>query len=85
MDPREERLPGWAKEIINGLRQRVQHGNEPLLREVAKLRPEVAALRAKNEALTELLQMAAKGGHVAASQIVAVIEEYAPWKDESAS
>lgn len=81
MDSREVNLPKWAQELIKDLRQRVQFGNEPLLKEVAELRPKVASLRAKNDALMELLSMAAKGGHLASSDIIAVISEYAPWKD----
>lgn len=83
MDPREVTLPKWAQQTINDLRKRVQSGNEPLLKEVSQLRPQVAHLRAKNDALNELLQMAAKGGHVAALDIINVIQDYAPWKEEA--
>lgn len=82
MDSREERLPAWCKELLSSLRQRVQSGNEPLLKELAMLRPKVADLAAKNNALTKLLfEIATEDGHVGASDIISVIEEYAPWKD----
>lgn len=81
MDSREQNLPKWAQDIINHLRKRVQYGNEPLIAELAKLRPKVEALKAKNDALIELLQAAARGGHMTSSDIITVITEYAPWKD----
>jgi hypothetical protein len=81
-DPREEKLPAWARGLLKELRHRAQCDSETLLKEVSELRPTVAKLRARNEALSELLQMAAKGGHVTSQEIVSIIEEYAPWKDE---
>lgn len=80
-DPREEKLPVWAKQLLEHLRKEIQHGCEPLLKELAVLRPKNAQLKAENDALRELLGMAAKGGHIAAAEIMKVIEEYAPWKD----
>ena len=44
--------------------------------EIAKLRPQVALLKARNEALTELLECAARGGHKTASEIVDIIHGY---------
>ncbi len=82
MDERENKLPVWAKETLANLRRQVQRGNEPLIKECATLRPLVVKLRAENDALKDLLAAAAKGGHLTAQQIIGVIEEYAPWKDE---
>lgn len=73
MDPREEKLPQWAQQLIKGLRERADIAREPLVREVAKLRPQVELLRRRNEALTELLECAAKGGHPTAQEIIAII------------
>jgi hypothetical protein len=75
-DEREARLATWARELIADLRKRVQYATEPLAAEVAKLRPQVALLKARNDALTELLECAAKGGHKAAWEIVQIIEGY---------
>lgn len=75
-DEREEKLPAWAQSLIRGLRERLKIANEPLLAEVAKLRPQVDLLKARNEALTELLECAARGGHKTASEIVDIIHGY---------
>ncbi len=82
-DSREEKLPSWARQLIADLRKRVQYGNEPLIKEIATLRPLHKKLKAENDALKELLRAAAKGGHLTAQDIIAVIEEYAPWKEEN--
>lgn len=58
-DERENRLPQWAKQLIADLRRKVQQCNEPMIAEIAKLRPQVELLKARNEALTELLDCAA--------------------------
>lgn len=81
MDPREEKLPQWARQLIDDLRKRVQYGNEPNIKELATLRPQIAKLKAQNDALNDLLSAAAKGGHLTSQQIVEVIVNYAPWKD----
>lgn len=82
-DDREARLPQWAQSLIASLRERVRIGMEPATRELAKLRPRCAKLQAENDALKELLQAAARGGHLTAQEIVTVIQSYAPWKEES--
>lgn len=76
MDEREVRLPAWAQQLIADLRKKVQYGNEPLMKELAKLRPQVELLMARNGALTELLECAAMGGHKTAQEIVKIIEAY---------
>lgn len=75
-DPREDRLPVWVRELLADLRRRLEAQPEPLTRELAKLRPEVARLKARNEALIELLECAARGGHQTAQQVVEVLEQY---------
>ncbi len=76
MEPKEENLPVWAKQLIADLRRHVQYGNEPLLKEISQLRPQVELLKRRNEALTELLDCAAKGGHTTAKEIMDVISTY---------
>jgi hypothetical protein len=76
LDEREKSLPKWAQTLIAELRQRVQFGNEALLNEVAKLRPQVEFLKRRNEALTELLDCAAKGNHKTAIEIMEIIRSY---------
>jgi hypothetical protein len=80
-DEREARLPAWVRELLGHLRREVATGRDPLLRELSVLRPQLDKVRAINEALTELLQCAAKGGHMTAGEIVAVIESYTPWEE----
>lgn len=75
-DEREARLPRWAQTMLSTLRERVKVATEPLVAELAKLRPKVKRLRAQNEALTELLQCAALGGHHDAQTIVEVLQNY---------
>lgn len=75
-DPREDKLPNWAKELIADLRRRIQYGNEPLINEIAKLRPQMEKMRAQHEAMTELLECAARGGHKTAQEIIAIIQAY---------
>lgn len=76
MDPREERLPQWAQQMIRDLRKRLEMATEPFVREMAKLRPQMELLKARNEALTELLECAARGGHATSQVIVEVIQAY---------
>ena len=76
MDPREVKLPVWARELIATLRLRVETDNEPLRREVVKLRPLVEELKRRNEALTELLECAARGQHKTAQEIMEIIQTY---------
>jgi hypothetical protein len=76
MDEREAKLPKWAQDLITDLRKRVEHGNEPLLKELAQLRPKMELIKARNEAMTELFECAAKGGHATAQEIVQIIEGY---------
>lgn len=75
-DDREDKLPAWAKQIIHDLRQRLRTSNEPLVAELAKLRPQVEFLKRRNEALTELLECAALGQHKTAAEIVAILHTY---------
>lgn len=75
MDEREKNLPKWAQELIASLRRRVESGNEPLLREVARLRPLNEKLKSENEAYREFLDCAARGKHMTAQAIVDVLDE----------
>lgn len=85
MDEREARLPAWAREVIADLRRRVQCATGQLTRELSRLRPQVEKLAAENNAMRELMQAAARGGHMGASEIVRVIDEYKPWSDDEVS
>jgi len=76
VDERELRLPVWARELICDLRSQVAAKTGPLARELATLRPRVELLRSKNEALTELLNCAAKGEHPTAQVIMKVLRTY---------
>ncbi len=76
VDSREEKLPVWAKQLIADLRRRIEAQGEPLVRELARLRPQVDLLKARNEALTELLECAARGGHKTAEEIMEIIRSY---------
>ncbi len=76
MDEREARLPAWTRELIADLRRRVQYAMEPAVMELTKLRPQVQLLKARNEALTELLDCAARGGHKDAQEIMEIIRTY---------
>lgn len=75
-DEREKSLPKWAQQMIAELRQRINSNEEPLLKELVRLRPKVELLQASNEALHELLRCAAKGGHVSAADIESVLSGY---------
>jgi hypothetical protein len=76
MDDREAKLPAWARELIADLRRRVQCATEHLAAEVAKFRPQMELLKSRNEALTELLDCAARGGHKTAQAIMEIIRAY---------
>lgn len=76
IDEREARLPAWCRELLANLRQRIQVSNEPLVKELALLRPKVELLQARNNAMEELLLCAANGGHMTARAIMDVIEGY---------
>lgn len=76
MEEREKNLPRWAQELIADLRKRVSAAVDPLTREIARLRPERDTLKARNEALIELLECAARGGHKTAQDIVNVLAGY---------
>lgn len=76
MYPREEKLPAWARDLIADLRKLVETGREPLVKELASLRPQNELLKAKEGALMELLECAARGGHLGAASIVRVLSGY---------
>jgi hypothetical protein len=76
MDERESRLPMWTKELLADLRKRVACGNEPLIKEITRLRPKVELLSARNGALMELLECAARGGSIASCDIINIIQGY---------
>lgn len=76
MDPREANLPRWAQEMIKKLRDRLDISRDPLVTEVAKLRPQVELLKTRNEALIELLECAARGQHKTAAEIMEIIRAY---------
>lgn len=76
MDPREKSLPKWAQHVINDLCKRIEASQEPLLGELASLRSRVELLSARYEAMTELIQCAARGGHATSTEIVAIIEAF---------
>lgn len=75
-DSRENNLPKWAQELIADLRKKVQSSNEPLIAELAKLRPMVQKLKDCNDGLEELLRCAAKGGHMTAQDIDKALDGY---------
>jgi hypothetical protein len=75
-DEREAKLPQWARELIKELRQRVQYATEPLVKEAADLRRQCQLNQAKAEAMTELLDCAARGGHKTATEIMEVLRSY---------
>jgi hypothetical protein len=72
----EASLPKWAQERLERFRSDLQKAREPLLKELGVLRPKVELLEARNAALVELLQAAARGGHLAAADIVRTLEGY---------
>jgi hypothetical protein len=76
MDEREAKLPAWARELIANLRRAVQDKYGPLHRELDQLRPQVQRLTARNEALTELLECAARGGHATSQTIIDILKQY---------
>ena len=76
MSDRESKLPQWVQSLLADLRSRLEKQNEPLMQELTFLRPKVELLKSKNEAMQELLECAAKGGHTTAVEIVKIIEGY---------
>jgi hypothetical protein len=76
MDEREKHLPKWAQSALNDLRHQLQTQHESLKRELERLRPKVERLEVSNAAMLELLQCAAKGGHMTAKEIVQLLEGY---------
>jgi len=76
MDNREAKLPTWAKELLACLRKQIEQGQEPLVRELNRLRPQMELLRLREAAMTELLDCAAKGGHKSAQEIMDIIRAY---------
>jgi hypothetical protein len=62
-DEREKNLPKWAQETIARYRKDL-------------LRPKVELLQVRYAALMELLECAAKGGHLGAKEIVSVLSGY---------
>ena len=66
----------WTQQLIADLRFRLKVSQEAMAREIAKLRPQVELLTARSEALTELLECAARGGHPTVAEIVKTIEAY---------
>lgn len=73
---REKKLPVWARDLIADLRRRIEVGREPLINELAKLRPCVELLERRLGGTKELLECAAKGGHMTAQEIIEVLESY---------
>lgn len=76
MDPREERLPGWAKTIISQLREEVVRRSERLQSELNSIQLKYALALAKNSAMIELLECAATGKHLTATAIMEIIRAY---------
>lgn len=75
-DPREKNLPKWAQDIISDLRKRIEYVREPLVAEIAKMRPQYERYKARYEAMQELIDCAAKGEHKDAQEIITIIENY---------
>jgi hypothetical protein len=75
-DPREEKLPAWARALVTDLRNKVAAGAEPLKTELDRIRPKREELKRRNEALTELLECAALGRHKTAAQIMEILSAY---------
>ena len=50
--------------------------SEPLISELATIRPQVELLKRRIAATEELLSCAAKGGHMTAQEIINVLESY---------
>ncbi len=76
MDEREAKLPAWARETIANLRAKLEAATDPLVKELSQLRPRMELLKARNEALQELLECAAKGGHRSSQEIMDIIGQY---------
>lgn len=76
MTEREAKLPAWARELIADLRKDVQLRVEVITRDNKQLVERVRLLSSRNEALTELLECAAKGGHITATVIADMLKTY---------
>ena len=76
MDEREANLPKWAQQVIQELRKSIKHLAEGPAREIAKLTRENVLYQRRFEAMTELLECAARGDHKTAQEIVSIIQAY---------
>jgi hypothetical protein len=76
VDEREKNLPKWAQDLIAGLRLRIKSACEPIVAELAKLRPIAELSKVRYDAISELLTCAASGGHKTAEQIIEIIRSY---------
>ncbi len=75
MDEREAKLPLWARETIANLRRQLQI--KPDTQDtINKLRLQLELMKAKNEAMTELIECAARGGHKQSVEIMDIIGNY---------
>ncbi len=83
MDSREEKLPVWAKDLLADMRRKIATATEPLLKELNTLRPRMEILKSRNEAMIELIECAAKGGHPTSIEIAKMIEAYGLDKSEA--
>lgn len=76
MDEREKNLPKWAQEHLYNLRLAHRAALESTAKELATLRPQVELLKRSLAGMQELLECAAKGGHLTAAQIVDTLAGY---------
>ena len=79
MDPREKNLPVWVQQLLRGLRQRLATDSQSREIEIVKLN--LAQLKLRVAAMFELIECAAKGGHLEATEITKIIESYGITKD----
>lgn len=75
-EDRELRLPVWAQRELKLLRDRVKYGNDAMLKELVVLRPKVEKLQQELGGIRDLLDCAAKGGHMTSEQIINVLQSY---------
>ena len=78
-DPREANLPKWAQETLSQLRKRIEtfSGREnPFVKELANLRPQVLVLKDRLNAMDEIMQYLIKGGHPDAAKIRELVGGY---------
>lgn len=76
MDEREAKLPAWARNLILELRQRIDYWKDGPAKKIAELQKKNEQLESRNAAMTELLECAAKGGHMTATDIIGIIGGY---------